>query len=84
MADECTDDPACEGLPCETLANAATQLASVTVDGQTYVERPISELIELDKHLKARKASCVSGGNGWGMIAKSRVVPPSAVGEDRV
>lgn len=64
----------------EDLLLLAGTASSITVDGQTTVNRPISDLIALDKHLANRRAACASGGNAWGMVGKSKVVPPSAIG----
>lgn len=50
---------------------------SVTVDGQSYSEHSLNELIELDKYLNNRTKKNV---NGWGSVAKSRVVPPGGNG----
>lgn len=69
-------------LPCDTLVNAAADDAQFTVDGQTVVSRPLADLVALDKHLKSRKSLCNSSGNAWGAVAKSRVVFPSAAGDN--
>lgn len=79
MAEPCDETGV---IPTETLLNEANKLQSVTTDGQTTTRRSIPDLIELDKHLAARRSACANNGNGWGMVGKSRVVPPSAVGED--
>lgn len=69
-------------LPLDVLIDSATAPEEIESDGQRVQNRKLDELIALDKYLALRRASCRSNGNGWGMIAKSRVVPPSAVGED--
>lgn len=79
MAEPCDETGV---IPTDTLLNQAAGVESITTDGQTVVMRSISDQIALDKYLASRRGACAAGGNGWGMVAKSRVVPPSAVGED--
>lgn len=68
-------------IDCETLVDAALEPQSHTVDGQTTVNRGLQDLIALDKHLRSKRLLCNQNGNGWGGIAKSRVVTPSATGD---
>lgn len=68
-------------IECDTLINAADAPLSHSVDGQTTVNRPLSDMIALDNHLRNKRAVCQNSGNGWGAVAKSRVVFPSASGE---
>jgi hypothetical protein len=68
-------------IPGDDLLEAAAMPQSVTVDGQQVVERSLADLIALQKQLKAQKGLCYHNGNGWGAVAKSKVVPPSATGD---
>lgn len=61
----------------EVMIGAATSVQSVTVDGQMFTERSISELIELDKYLKGRKVT-----NAWGSIGRARAIQPGGNGRD--
>lgn len=68
-------------LPEADLIALASTVQSITVDGQTTVNRSVADIIALDKHLANRHARCSTGGDGWGMVKKSKVVPPSAIGD---
>lgn len=76
------DECGSEGLTAEELKAEAAKLASVTVDGQTVVRRPLSDLIALNNHLATKCNVAAASGNGWGAVAKAKVSPPSAVGDD--
>lgn len=78
--DACDDT---DRLPVDGMISAATKAKEIETDKQRVVKHSLTELVALDKHLTSRRAACQVGGNAWGMVAKSRVVPPSAVGEER-
>lgn len=69
------------GIPLDTLLDVASSPQSISVDGQTVTERSATDLILLDNHVRAKKAACVSNGNGWGRIGVAKAVPPSAAGD---
>jgi hypothetical protein len=62
----------------EIIIAAATSAQSVTIDGQSYTERSIDDLIKASNYIKSRQLK----GNGWGAIGRAKAIPPSASGRD--
>lgn len=60
----------------EVLASLAASPQNVTVDGQSVTERSASDIIALDKYVRAKRGACRSGGNAWARIGKAVAVPP--------
>lgn len=57
-----------------TIENAAENPQSASVDGVTVTQRSLSELIEADKYLQAKKASRRKNRG----LRYTRIVPPGA------
>lgn len=70
-----------EGLTDDELLAAANLAQEITVDGQTVVRRPLSDLIALNSHLQNKCVGSQWSGNAWGAVAKAKAVPPSAIGD---
>lgn len=56
----------------EDIEDAATKPASASADGESVQARPLSELIEADKHLAAKAASSKKHGG----MRITKLVPP--------
>lgn len=59
----------------------AAKPENVTVDGQSATQRPLKDLIEADKYLKASEATTASGnsdGNGYRGLHFFKFRPPGA------
>lgn len=65
------------GLDSDTLIELAESVQSITVDGQSITERSATDIIALDKYAAAKRNSCRSGGNAWGMTGKAIGIPPN-------
>lgn len=63
------------------LEDAITAPQAVTVDNQNVTERSLADIIAMDKYIQMRKSLCGYGGEGWGRVGKSKVVPPSTTGD---
>ena len=69
----------------ESIAEAASQPASATVDGQTAAAHPIPDQIAADQYAKAQAAAAGTNNRGgppsaWGMTRTAYGVPPGATG----
>ena len=61
---------------CDKINDAADQPKSVTIDGQTFTQRDIRELIEADRHCKANTGATKLGFG----LRFARIKPPDARG----
>lgn len=78
MPDDCSE---LEGVPNADLLALGMSPQSMKSDNQEYSERPISDLIDLDKYLRQKKTACANpAAAGWGQIRVHKVVPPSSTG----
>jgi hypothetical protein len=73
-----------EELTPETIAEAATQPASASVDGRSAAAVSIGDQIKAHQYAAAQTAlegTNESGGpvSGWGKLRTAKVKPPSAV-----
>lgn len=59
----------------DTIANAATTPSSASSDGQSVSARPVNEIIEADRYLRA-KESAAKKHRG---LRFAKIVPPGAV-----
>lgn len=67
------------------IGTAASEVESVTIDGQTAANRPLPDLIAADKYTSNKSAltgTNSTGGrrSGWNALRPARVVPPGASG----
>lgn len=65
----------------DDIESQAAKPSNVTVDGQSVSQRPLGELIEADKYLKANTATSDSGnssGNGYRGLTFFKFRPPGA------
>jgi hypothetical protein len=71
-------------LTADTIAEAATQPASVSIDGQSAQAVPIADQIaalQFQKSQEALAGKNASGGakSGWNKLRTAKSVPPGAV-----
>ena len=70
----------------DIIEQAASDPASTTIDGETFVDKSIKDRIEAQKFLDARAAQEGTNANGgrrsaWGAITIARAAPPAAAGD---
>lgn len=65
------------GLTSETLAELAGMAQTIVADGQQVTERSAADIIALDKYAAAKRGQCSTGGNAWGMLPRTRAIPPN-------
>lgn len=69
-----------DGLTDAEILDAALAPASITSDNQSVSERSASDLIDLDRYLRARKAACRAPGDPFAGLRFGLFIPPGTRG----
>ena len=71
--------PAADDLDADTIAVAAQQPQSGSVDGVQVTMPSIPDQIAADRYRRSQ-AAMASNGSAWGMVRTARVQPPGSTG----
>jgi len=72
--------PAATDLDADSIAVAAQQPQSASVDGVTAAAHSIPDQIAADRYRRTKAALAPAGASAWGAVRTARVVPPGTTG----